>query len=103
MPAGNHSVDCLPTGGSMGACLNGTSAKPYICGAVLECGPSNYKLFDNAYRGTKSSETLILVATDEVSRIDKCLLDWNYEVSRSPSGIIGISPCLLYTSDAADE
>lgn len=80
----------------MGACLNGTSAKPYICGAVLECGPSNYKLFDNAYRGTKSSETLILVATDEVSRIDKCLLDWNYEVSRSPSGIIGISPPCEY-------
>ena len=96
MPAGNHSVDCLPMGAYTEPCLNGTAAKQYTCGAVLECGPSNYKLFDLGYQGRPYPETLILLATDEVSRIDKCLLDWNYEVSLSSGRMIGISPPCEY-------
>lgn len=96
MPAGNHSVDCLPTGAYAEVCLNGATAKQYTCGAVLECRPSKYKLFDLGYQGPPYSETLILVATDEVARIDKCLLDWNYDVTLSSGRMIGISPPCEY-------
>lgn len=85
---GNKSVYCgIPQSGG-NECMNGTFSKGYMCGAVLDCGPKNYKMVDTGV----DTSAKILVAANEVERIDKCLLDWNYTLQNS-LGLGMIAPC----------